>query len=190
MRVITGTAKGHHLKAPKGSGTRPMLDSVKGSLFAILEGYGVMHGRILDLYAGTGSIGIEALSRGVEWADFVEQKANVCAIIKENLTHTKLASRAKVYQQPVQRFVQQHQGGNPYTLVMMDPPYADPKIHETLELVAHAHLLVPGGILIIGHSIHVEFGDAYGPLERCEFRRFGGSCYPLFEMPESDGGNA
>ncbi len=190
MRVITGTAKGHHLKAPKGSGTRPMLDSVKGSLFAILEGYGVIHGRMLDLYAGTGSIGIEALSRGVAWADFVEQKANVCAIIKENLTHTKLASRAKVYQQPVQRFVTQHQHGEPYQLIMMDPPYADPKIHETLILVAQANLLVPGGILIVGHSIHVEFDATYGPLHRCEFRRFGGSCYTLFEMPEADGGTS
>jgi 16S rRNA G966 N2-methylase RsmD len=86
--------------------------------------------------------------------------------------------------------VQQHQGGEPYTLIMMDPPYADPKIHETLELVAHANLLVPGGILIVGHSIHVEFVETYGPLVRCEFRRFGGSCYTLFEMPEaSDGGN-
>ena len=74
MRVITGSAKGHHLKGPKGTGTRPMLDSVKESLFSILNGYGALHGRILDLYAGTGSIGIEGLSRGMAWADFVEQK--------------------------------------------------------------------------------------------------------------------
>ena len=105
MRVITGSAKGHHLKSPKGSGTRPMLDSVKGSLFSILDGYSALHGRMVDLYAGTGSIGIEGLSRGVEWCDFVEQNRNVCGIIKENLVHTKLDQRAKVYQQAVSKWL-------------------------------------------------------------------------------------
>jgi 16S rRNA (guanine(966)-N(2))-methyltransferase RsmD len=108
MRVITGSAKGHHLKGPKGAGTRPMLDSVKESLFSVLNGYGAIYGKMLDLYAGTGSIGIEALSRGATWCDFVEQKSAVCDVIRDNLTHTKLAAKAKIYQQPVSRFVTQH----------------------------------------------------------------------------------
>lgn len=189
MRVITGSAKGHHLKSPKGSGTRPMLDSVKGSLFSILDGYGVLHGRMVDLYAGTGSIGIEGLSRGVAWCDFVEQNRTVCGIIKENLEHTKLAGRAKVYQQPVARWVQQHQQSRQYQLVMMDPPYADPHIHETLAQVVQAELMVDGGILIVGHSIHVEFTEQYGAFTRCEFRRFGGSCFSMYEYHIPEGGN-
>ena len=68
MRVITGSAKGHKLKAPKGLSTRPMLDRVKESLFSVIEGYGPIRGRVLDLYAGTGSLGIECLSRGASWA--------------------------------------------------------------------------------------------------------------------------
>ncbi len=190
MRVITGSAKGHHLKGPKGTGTRPMLDSVKESLFSILTGYGALHGKVLDLYAGTGSIGIEALSRGMAWADFVEQKAAECEVVKENLTHTKLILKAKVYQQPVARFLQQHKTGERYDLIMMDPPYADPQIHDTVSLVIDADILVPGGIFIIGHSIHVEFAGQYGKYSRCDFRQFGGSCFTLYTTPDTEGAEA
>lgn len=187
MRVITGSAKGHHLKGPRGNGTRPMLDSVKESLFSILNGYGALTGRMLDLYAGTGSIGIEGLSRGMLWCDFVEQKSAECAVIKENLTHTKLISRARVYQQPVARFLQQHKGEQ-YDLIMMDPPYADPHIHDTLALVVASAVLAPAGMLIIGHSVHVIFAENYGALARCDFRQFGGSCFTLFHQPQTTEG--
>ena len=190
MRVITGSAKGHHLKGPKGTGTRPMLDSVKESLFSILNGYGALHGRMLDLYAGTGSIGIEGLSRGMAWADFVEQKSAECGVIKENLTHTKLIQRAKVHQQPVARFLQHHKNGERYHLIMMDPPYADPHIHATVALVIDADILVPGGIFIIGHTIHVEFDAQYGIYSRCDFRQFGGSCFTLYTTPDTEGAEA
>ncbi len=183
MRVITGSAKGHHLKGPRGNGTRPMLDSVKESLFSILNGMGALSGRMLDLYAGTGSIGIEGLSRGMEWCDFVEQKSAECLVIKENLTHTKLIQRAKVYQQPVARFLQQQRGMTPYDLIMMDPPYADPHIHDTVAQVVASELLAPDGIFIIGHSIHVTFEAQYGAYIRCDFRQFGGSCFTLFHHP-------
>ena len=183
MRVITGSAKGHHLKGPKGAGTRPMLDSVKESLFSVLNGYGAIYGKMLDLYAGTGSIGIEALSRGATWCDFVEQKSAVCDVIRDNLAHTKLAAKAKIYQQPVSRFVTQHRSSAQYALIMMDPPYADPAIHDTQALVAQADLLIPGGIFIIGHEVHVVFNETCGPLQRIEFRRFGGSCVTLYERP-------
>src|SRR5687768_17392832 len=123
MRVITGSAKGHRLKGPPDLGTRPMLDRVKESLFAILAGYEVIHGRVLDLFAGTGSLGIEFLSRGAEWADFVEQRREVCAIIRDNLRHTKLSERARVHHMPVERFIS-GAAGEAYDIIMMDPPYA------------------------------------------------------------------
>lgn len=181
MRVITGSAKGHHLRGPRGNGTRPMLDSVKESLFSILNGYGALTGRMLDLYAGTGSIGIEGLSRGMQWCDFVEQKAAECEVIKENLTHTKLLSRAKVFPQPVARFLQHQRGVTSYDLIMMDPPYADPHIHDTVALVVASAVLAPAGTLIVGHSIHVTFAETYGSLTRYDFRQFGGSCFSLFQ---------
>src|SRR6476646_10210967 len=105
MRVIFGTAKGRQLKAPPGLGTRPMTDRLKTSLFDVLSQYGLDGVRVLDLYAGSGSLGIEMLSRGAAWADFVEQNSSVCRIIRDNLNTTRLADMAHVYNMPVGRFI-------------------------------------------------------------------------------------
>jgi 16S rRNA (guanine(966)-N(2))-methyltransferase RsmD len=181
MRVITGSAKGHKLKSPKGYGTRPMLDRVKEALFSILEGYGPLRGRVLDLYAGTGSLGIECLSRGAAWADFVEQKGHVCRIIAENLEHTRLADRAHVFQMPVTRFLATARPVEKYDIIIMDPPYADPEIVATIGAVVAADLLAARGLLIVGHSPRVELADTYSGLQRLKFRRLGDSCFSIYE---------
>lgn len=182
MRVITGRAKGHKLKAPKGLGTRPMLDRVKESLFAVLEGYGPIHGRVLDLYAGTGALGIEFLSRGAEHADFVEQRAHVCAIIRENLEHTRLAPYGRVYQMPVARFVHQQRGTRSYDYIMMDPPYADPAIEQTIAAILTNDLGREGALLIVGHSPRVTLADQYPGASRIKFRRLGDSCFSIYRL--------
>lgn len=184
MRVITGKAKGHSLKAPKGLGTRPMLDKVKGSLFSILEGYGPIRGRVLDLYAGTGSLGIECLSRGASAADFVEQSAHVCAIISDNLRHTKLDAISKVHCMPVDRFLHGHRGVGHYDIIVMDPPYADPQIVHTITTVATVQVGHPGSLLIVGHSPRVTLEDTYPLLTRIKFRRLGDSCFSIFELDD------
>src|SRR4051794_25968218 len=127
MRVIGGIAKGRQLKGPPGMGTRPMTDKLKMSLFNILAPYGTEGAKVLDLYAGTGSLGIEMLSRGAESADFVEQNAQVCRIIQDNLNTTKLAEHAHVHQMPVSRFLA-WKGSRPldratqYDIIVLDPP--------------------------------------------------------------------
>ena len=182
MRVITGRAKGHRLKAPKGLATRPMLDRVKESLFSVLEGYGRIRGQVLDLYAGTGSIGIEFLSRGAQGADFVEQSAHVCTIIKANLVHTHLAEYGHIYTMPVERFLSSRRGRGCYDYIMMDPPYADPAIEQTLGLVATTGVGRVGGLVIVGHSPRVTLADHYPGLERIKFRRLGDSCFSIYEL--------
>jgi 16S rRNA (guanine966-N2)-methyltransferase len=182
MRVITGRAKGHRLKAPKGLGTRPMLDRVKESLFSVLEGYGRISGHVLDLYAGTGSLGIEFLSRGALSADFVEQSAHVCTIIKANLAHTRLAEYARIHTMPVERFLLSQRGARRYDYIMMDPPYADPAIEHTIGLVATTAVGRPAGLLIVGHSPRVTLADAYPGLTRIKFRRLGDSCFSIYEL--------
>jgi 16S rRNA (guanine(966)-N(2))-methyltransferase RsmD len=181
MRVITGRAKGHRLKAPKGLGTRPMLDRVKESLFSVLEGYGRIRGRVLDLYAGTGSLGIEFLSRGASAADFVEQSAHVGSIIRENLRHTKLDELGQVHTMPVERFLQSRRGAGSYDYIMMDPPYADPAIERTINLVAETRMGHDGSLLIVGHSPRVTLADSYPGLTRIKFRRLGDSCFSIYE---------
>lgn len=186
MRVITGSAKGHKLKAPRGMGTRPMLDRVKEALFAVLEGYDAIRGNVLDLYAGTGSLGIECLSRGAEHADFVERNAHVCQIIRENLEHTRFTGRARVFQMPVARYLATAQPEQKYAIIVLDPPYADPAIERTIRSIAESGLLADDGFLVVGHSPRVTLAEHYGPLQRCKFRRLGDSCFSIYEQ-RSDG---
>ena len=181
MRVITGSAKGHKLKAPKGLSTRPMLDRVKESLFSVIEGYGPIRGRVLDLYAGTGSLGIECLSRGASWADFVEQSAHVCRIITENLAHTKFLDHARVLQMPVARYLATARPEEKYAIIVMDPPYADPAITSMIGVVGASGLLAQDGLLVVGHSPRVTLADSYGGLRRLKFRRLGDSRFSIYE---------
>jgi 16S rRNA (guanine(966)-N(2))-methyltransferase RsmD len=180
MRVITGSAKGHKLKGPPDSGTRPMLDRVKESLFAILSGYEVIEGRVLDLFAGTGSLGIEFLSRGAAWADFVEQRAAVCKVIRENLAHTKLADRARVHQTSVESFIAQAQG-EPYAIIVMDPPYASPTIEAVIQAIAESRLARDGTVLVVGHWPRLTLQERYGHFVQLTTRRIGDSSFSIYE---------
>lgn len=187
MRVIAGEAKGHTLKGPPSPATRPMTDKIRQALFSTLASLGVMPERVLDLYAGTGSIGIEALSRGARWADFVEQSAAACRVIRANLAHTKFTDRARVHQVPVAAFLQRHE--EPYDLIIMDPPYADPEIVQTLEKVAASPLVQSGTVVVVGHSPRVTLPDTVGRLTRLRLRCHGDSCFSIYEadveaMPE------
>lgn len=179
MRVIAGEAKGHTLKGPPSPATRPMTDKIRQALFSTLTSLGVMPERVLDLYAGTGSIGIEALSRGARWADFVEQSAAACRVIRANLAHTKFTDRARVHQVPVAAFLQRHQ--EPYDLIIMDPPYADPEILQTLEKVAASPLVQSGTVVVVGHSPRVALPDTVGRLTRLRLRCHGDSCFSIYE---------
>jgi 16S rRNA (guanine966-N2)-methyltransferase len=188
MRVISGTAKGRQLKGPPGMGTRPMTDRLKTSLFNILAPYGFEGARVLDLYAGTGSLGIEMLSRGAAHADFVEQNASVCRIIADNLNTTKLADRARIHSMPVARFLSMKSAGavdraSQYDIIVLDPPYADPAISDTLDSIALSPLLAEDGIVVIGHANRVKLVDDYGGgrIRRVRHRNMGDSAFSIYE---------
>jgi 16S rRNA (guanine966-N2)-methyltransferase len=159
-----------------------MLDRVKEALFSVLEGYGPIRGAVLDLYAGTGSLGIECLSRGASTTDFVEQSRHVCTIIGENLAHTRLADRGQVHCMPVARYLQMRRGHGGYDIILMDPPYADPKIEQTITMVVATGMGHAGSLLIVGHSPRVTLADEYDSLQRRKFRRLGDSCFSIYEL--------
>lgn len=184
MRVITGRAKGHHLKGPKDLRTRPMLEKVRGSLFSILEGLlGEISGRVLDLYAGTGALGIEALSRGAQWADFVEIRAGTCRIIRDNLAHTRLEEHARVHQTRVESFLRRMHEEQRYDIIFMDPPYADPTIGEKVAELAASALAHEATLVVVGHAGRVQLADRYGSLLRLRHRRLGDSAFSIYGMP-------
>lgn len=183
MRVIAGEAKGFHLKAPKGMRTRPMADKIKGALFSMLASRGIEARHVLDLYAGSGAVGIEFLSRGAETLDAVEQWADAAAIIRENLTHTKFADRATVHQAAVEAFLARTLLPREYDTVMMDPPYADPHIVAAMEAVA-ARVpgggVLPGATLVVGHSPRVTLPERVGTFGLLRKRVHGDSGFSIY----------
>jgi len=184
MRVIAGSARGRQLKGPPSFATRPMTDKVKGALFNTLLSLGVVPDRILDLYAGTGAIGIEALSRGGTWATFVDKGREQCATIRWNLDYVGFADRAEVKQAGVETFIETAR--EPYDFIMMDPPYADPEIVPVLERIAASRLLQSDTIVVVGHAERVPMPDATGPLERIKVRCHGDSCFSIYEVAPAD----
>ncbi len=187
MRVIAGEARGFRLKAPATTRTRPMADKIKGALYSMLASLGVEPVRVLDLYAGSGAVGIEALSRGAERADFVEQNRAACAVIRDNLAHTKFADRAGIHQASVESYLARTPA-EPYDFVIMDPPYADPEIVPTLERIAALPLVQSGTVVAIGHSPRVVLPEGIGRLRRLRQRCHGDSCFSIYEVTEAADG--
>jgi 16S rRNA (guanine966-N2)-methyltransferase len=184
MRVIVGERRGFQLKGPAGKFTRPMADKIRGALFSMLASLDVAPARVLDLYAGTGGIGIEALSRGADWADFVEQNAAAAAVVRANLAHTQYSDVSHVYHEAVTTVLSRAERASsvePYDLIIMDPPYADPQLVATLERVGSSSLVESGTVLAIGHSPRVTLPEWAGRLERLRERCHGDSCFSIYE---------
>jgi 16S rRNA (guanine966-N2)-methyltransferase len=162
-----------------------MADKIKGALFSMLASLGVEIDRVLDLFAGTGSIGIEALSRGATWVDFVDQSAAAAAVIRANVAHTKFEQSARVHTMPVMSYLSRSEP--PYDFVILDPPYADPAIVDTLAKLASSRLVQSGTIVAIGHSPRVELPERLDRLVRLRQRCHGDSCFSIYEI-EPDAG--
>jgi 16S rRNA (guanine966-N2)-methyltransferase len=180
MRVIAGSARGLPLVAPRGSSTRPITDRVKETLFAIL-GDRVPGARVLDLYAGSGAIGIEALSRGADAVDFVERGREALTALRSNLERTRLGDAARVHPVDVDAYLARGDGG-PWDLVIADPPYEARAIVTPLQLAAER--LAPNGALVLKHFWRVEPPE----IERASVvrrRRFGETMLTFWEMEEA-----
>jgi 16S rRNA (guanine966-N2)-methyltransferase len=186
MRVIAGEAKGRPLLGPAGTFTRPMQDKIKGSLFSMLLSLGVDADRVADMYAGTGSIGIEAVSRGASWCDFVEQNAAAANVVRKNIARCRFDGRSQVHQTTATAFIARQ--GEPYDVIFLDPPYADPEIPNVLRQLAASSLIQSGTIVAIGHSPRVELPDDIGRLGRLRLRCHGDSCFSIYEadLPAED----
>jgi 16S rRNA (guanine966-N2)-methyltransferase len=168
MRVIAGTARGRPLVAPRGTATRPIADRVKETLFAILADR-VLDARVLDLYAGSGAVGIEALSRGAAHCDFVEHDRRALAAIRENLERAEVGDRASVHAADVPRFLAASAGAS-FGLAFLDPPYLEHAILAPLERLA-GHL-APGATVVVKHHWRTPIPEPLG-LTRWRERRFG-----------------
>ena len=172
-RVIAGLAKGVRLEAA-GKGTRPLSDRVKQALFASLEAEGALLGAFLDLFAGTGAAGIEALSRGAPAATFVEDNSKACALILANLRHTALEG-GTVVNKDVSRFLRERPDDQAFDAVFIDPPYDDPELAlDALRALADEPAwLSPDAIVVVKHFWRDEPPETIGGIARTRQKRFG-----------------
>jgi 16S rRNA (guanine(966)-N(2))-methyltransferase RsmD len=180
MRVIAGSARGVPLVAPRDRGTRPITDRVKETLFAIL-GERVPDARVLDLYAGSGAIGIEALSRGAASTDFVEHGRAALDALRANLAKTRLEADARVHPTDVDQFLAAPDGG-PWDLAILDPPYETHAI--VAPLVALVPHLVPGATVVVKHFWRTEI-PVMDHLATARQRRFGETMLTYLELEDA-----
>lgn len=145
MRVITGKARGVQLKTPDGMATRPTSDRVKEALFSIIN-FDIPGMTVLDLFGGTGQLGIEALSRGAEKAVFVDASEAACKLIRENLKRTKLEGQGRVVRGDYLSFLRSCR--EKFGIIFLDPPYAEEFLENALNCITEIDILQSGGIIV------------------------------------------
>jgi 16S rRNA (guanine966-N2)-methyltransferase len=150
----------------------------------MLESVATDWSRVLDLYAGTGALGIEALSRGAGSADFVEKKPRFCALIKENLRRTGLADHGTVYCMSAAKAPSVLKGE--YGILLMDPPYADTSVGAVAEMLASSHLIGRDSTLVIEHSRRLPLEERYGDFRQIRDLHHGDSYVSVYQYSEGD----
>lgn len=173
MRVISGSARGLKLRAPEGLETRPTTDRIKESLFNIIADR-LCEAEFLDLFGGSGAIGIEALSRGAKRAVFVDKSRKSADVIRSNLSMAKVAERAEVLCMDIAKaFPYLKSKGSTFDVIFADPPYFGGYIAKTLALTAECELLAPDGILIAEQSVdeECEHADAFEIFRVKDYKR-------------------
>ncbi len=185
MRVIAGSAKGRRLQAGPDQHIRPTADKVKGALFSIVASRVDLDGsRILDLYAGAGSLGIEALSRGAAHVTFIEQAKPAVRVLRQNLQSCRLVERARVLERSVALGLRQlARAGEQFDAVLLDPPYGKGLIEETLQLLESSQVLAPGAWVMMEHHADEPPSERCGELRLTQSRRYGKTCLALFTSP-------
>lgn len=153
MRVITGKARGVQLKTPDGMLTRPTTDRVKEALFSIIN-FEIPGAKVLDLFGGTGQLGIEALSRGAKSAVFVDAREEACMLIRENLKRTKLEQDAAVVRSDYLDYLGRCR--EQFNIIFLDPPYAEVFLENSLNRITEIDILQSNGIIVTERPLGKE----------------------------------
>ena len=182
MRVIAGSARGVKLTAPAGLQTRPTADRVKEALFSIIASRREFAGaRILDICAGTGSLGIEALSRGAASCCFIEQDYRVLAVLEKNLSHAGLAGKADcLVSDALKGLDRLSKQAKTFDIVFLDPPYSSSLYTQVPEALSSLSLLSNGGLLVAECSARTPLAERYDMLVRIDRRVYGDTALEFF----------
>jgi 16S rRNA (guanine(966)-N(2))-methyltransferase RsmD len=185
MRVIAGAYKGRRLNAPSWSGLRPTSDKLRETIFNVLAPR-IAGALVLDGYAGTGAIGIEAISRGAAQVTFIEQDRRALALIADNLARCGVENGYAIIRAPVARGVQTLQaapGFVPFDIILLDPPYDQPPPIVLADLAIIDGLLAPGGLLVLEHARRHSSPESAGRLARTRLLTAGDSALSLYACP-------
>lgn len=177
MRVITGKARGVQLKTPDGMTTRPTADRVKEALFSIIQ-FEIPGARVLDLFGGTGQLGIEALSRGAKSAVFVDAGEPACRIIRENLKRTKLEGEGTVVRSDYLAYLDRCR--EKFDIILLDPPYAEVFLENALNRITEIDILQSGGIIVAERPLGKELPWEFEGYTRSKDYKYGKTLLTIY----------
>lgn len=178
MRVITGKARGITLNTPKGLVTRPTADRVKEALFSVIQ-FQIPGAAVLDLFGGTGQLGIEALSRGAKSAVFVDEWDDACKLIKENLNRTKLSEFAQVIRSDYAAYLKHCK--KYFDIIFLDPPYAEIYLENALKLITEIDILQSGGIIVTERPLGKELPWELPGYQRSKDYKYGKTLITIYK---------
>ena len=177
MRVITGKARGVQLKTPNGQLTRPTTDRVKEALFSIIQ-FEIPGAAVLDLFGGTGQLGIEALSRGAKSATFVDAREEACKLIRENLRRTRMEGEGRVVRSDYAAYLRRCR--EKYQIILLDPPYAEVFLENSLKIITEIDILQSGGIIVCERPVGKELPWNFEGFTRSRDYKYGKTLLTLY----------
>ena len=177
MRVITGKARGIVLKTPDGDLTRPTADRVKEAVFSMLQ-FEIQGAVVLDLFGGTGQLGIEALSRDARRAVFVDAREDACRLIRENLKRTKLLEQSTVIRSDYLVYLKKCR--EMFDVIFLDPPYAEEYLENSLKMITEIDILQSGGIIVAERPAEKALDFEFSGYERSKDYKYGSVLIAIF----------
>ena len=177
-RISGGSKRGHKLRSYGGLELRPTSERVRSAIFSLIGPESVIAAKVLDLYAGTGALGIEALSRGADTAEFVESNPKTCSYIRRNVEDLGFAERSRVTRGRVERVIRTLRSR--YDLILADPPYRSDPWGELLDGLHREGILEEEAIVVAEHASRHEMADSYGDLNIWKRRRYGDTTVSLY----------
>ena len=181
MRVITGKARGIQLKTPEGMHTRPTADRVKEALFSIIQ-FELPGASVLDLFGGTGQLGIEALSRGAKRAVFVDEREDACKLIRENLKRTKLENYASVVRSDYLSYLKRSK--ETFQIILLDPPYAEIFLENSLKMITEIDILETDGIIVAERPVGKELPWEFPGFSRSRDYKYGKTLLTIYRKTQ------
>ena len=180
MRVITGKARGVQLKTPDGLKTRPTTDRVKEALFSIIH-FDLPGAEVLDLFGGTGQLGIEAISRGAKRAVFVDSGDAACKLIRENLKRARMEQEGRVVRSDYLEYLGKCR--EQYDIIFLDPPYAEVFLENALKRITEIDILRSGGIIVAERPLGKDLPWEFEGFERSRDYKYGNTLLTVYRKP-------